>query len=907
MRRRSSLSLELGLVAALALAGCSGEDGQDGQNGEDGDTGAQGPEGDTGPTGEQGATGPTGAQGPAGDTGAMGAMGDTGAMGAMGDTGAMGAMGDPGVDGLDSITLQTTLLPGDADCFAGGVRFDSGQDDDDDGVLAAGEIDYTSFLCAPTVPNEDKNFNRVSSFAVCTQQQETCDTDTETAAEIVAVSEDGRTLVYSDSPLEVVGFVDITDPAEPVGLGTLAVGGEPTSVAVAGDYALVGVNQSTDFVSVDGELDVIDIATQTSVAQIDLPGQPDSVAVSPDGMYAAVVIENERDEDLGDGEIPQLPAGSLVIVPLSGAPGSWTTMEVDLTGLAGVYEPTDPEPEFVDINTDNIAVVTLQENNAIVLVDVTTATVQTSFSAGTVDLTQVDATEGLIEISQTEQLNDVPREPDGVTWLSTEYFVTADEGDMLGGSRGFTVFDTAGNVVYAAGNQLEHLTARMGHYPDERSGNKGNEPENAEFGVFGDERYLFVNSERSSLVFVYDIADLTQPRFKQALPAAAGPEGALAIGSRNLLVVASEEDARGDKLRSALNIYSYETAPPQYPSLLSMDRVGGVPIPWGAMSGLAADPDDADVLYAVEDSFYGKNRIFVIDTSSYPARIVDEMRLRDDNGAIAGLSVVDIGDEPFPDDDDALRRDDFDEADLAAMLNADGTVNIDPEGIAVADDGGFWVVSEGSGTASDSESRPINSRNMLIKTDADGVIESVVLLPAGLNDDQLRFGFEGVTVYDGDVYVAFQRAWQDAGDPSNEVRIGIWDGGAWSFKYYTLDPVESQNGGWVGLSDITSLGGGYFLVLERDNQGGPDAAIKRLYVVDLDSIAADETIGLGEKALVRDLMPDLASFGGLTVEKVEGCAVTRNGDVWIVNDNDGVDDNSGETQLVNLGDIIELP
>jgi hypothetical protein len=29
-----------------------------------------------------------------------------------------------------------------------------------------------------------------------------------------------------------------------------------------------------------------------------------------------------------------------------------------------------------------------------------------------------------------------------------------------------------------------------------------------------------------------------------------------------------------------------------------------------------------------------------------------------------------------------------------------------------------------------------------------------------------------------------------------------------------------------------------------------------------------------------------------------------NGDVLIVNDNDGVDDNSGETRLINLGDIL---
>ena len=39
-------------------------------------------------------------------------------------------------------------------------------------------------------------------------------------------------------------------------------------------------------------------------------------------------------------------------------------------------------------------------------------------------------------------------------------------------------------------------------------------------------------------------------------------------------------------------------------------------------------------------------------------------------------------------------------------------------------------------------------------------------------------------------------------------------------------------------------------------------------------------------------------------EKVEGMAVMDNGDVYVCNDNDGVDDNSGETQLLNVGGIL---
>ena len=52
-----------------------------------------------------------------------------------------------------------------------------------------------------SVPQDDApTFNRVASFYVCTQLDPTCNTDTETVAEIVAVTEDGYTAVYTDSP-----------------------------------------------------------------------------------------------------------------------------------------------------------------------------------------------------------------------------------------------------------------------------------------------------------------------------------------------------------------------------------------------------------------------------------------------------------------------------------------------------------------------------------------------------------------------------------------------------------------------------------------------------------------------------------------------------------------------------------
>ncbi len=828
----------------------------------------------------------------------VGCGGDDGDTGPQGPQGPQGNAGNNGANGAQSLVVQSEVMPGHMQCFKGGVQIDSGIDADADGMLAAGEITSTSYVCTPSALNNSKNFYRVATFPVCMQDDPTCDSDATTAAEIVAASADGMTLIYTDSPGERIGFVDLSNAAAPMADGVVDLTGEPTSVAVKAGYALVGVNTATDFINVSGHLAVIDIATKTITRTIDVGGQPDSVAVSPDGNYAAVVIENERDEDLGDGAPPQLPAGNFVIVDISGEVADWSTTMVDLTSQADLY-PSDPEPEYVDINSDNMAVVTLQENNYIVLVDMTDGSIVNGFSAGSADLTLVDADEDAGSwISQTQSLDSVLREPDGVAWINANYFATADEGDLDGGSRGFTVFHVSGEVAWTAGNEIDHLTARMGHYPESRSGNKGNEPENAEMGVFGNERFLFVNSERSSLVLVYDVADPKNPMFKQALPAGVAPEGALAIPSRNLLVVASEEDSRDDKIRSSINVYAYGFTESQYPTLQSADRISGVPIPWAALSGLAADPWNSNRLYSVDDSYYQKNRIFTLDVSARPATIMGEMYVMDTNDVFAGVTAVAVADGTA--EDDATRLEVFDSLDLAGMLNDDKTVNVDLEGVARAADGGFWLASEGAGTIGDA-GRPVNSLNFVFKTTSTGVIEDVLTLPTAMNNAQVRFGFEGVSEYADKVYVAIQRAWTGDANP----RIAIYDtvGDAWISVFYPLEAVASQNGGWVGLSDITSLGDGRFLVLERDNQGGPDAAIKRLYVVDLNGVTDGQTI---TKTLVRDLMGDLAMPGGLTPEKIEGSAITSDGTIYILNDNDGVEDNSGESQLIRL-DNVSIP
>jgi len=737
---------------------------------------------------------------------------------------------------------------------------------------------------SPVIADDDHNsgFKRIATFPVYLNT----DINSETVAEIVAASKDGNTLIYTDGKTKNLGFVDITNPATPLAAGTAALGGEPTSVTVAGKYALAAVNTSPNFVSPGGNLQIFNISSHSLVTSFDLGGQPDSIAVSADGKYAVVVIENERDEDLGDGAPSQAPAGYIVIVDMIGAPTDWTLRKVSLTGLEGMRFADDPEPEYVDINENNIAVITLQENNHIALLDIKSGEIINHFSAGSVDLNQVDTVKDkLIELNGS--LTNVPREPDGVSWISNSQFVTADEGDLDGGSRGFTIFNTDGSVAYAAGNSVEHIIVRHGHFPDKRAGKKGNEPENAEFGKFGKDKLLFIGSERASVALVYKLKKNHEaPQLMQVLPTAVKPEGLLAIPQRNLFIVAGEEDNRGDKIRSGLSIYQRGDGT-NYPTIVSKNRHDGTPIPWGALSGLAMDREDEDTVYTVQDSFYKKSRILKLDIDETPAKITKEIILKDMMGKLAAINP--------------------------SMVNSDSTVNLDPEGIATRKDGGFWMASEGKGTIG-SISKPFETLNLLLRVSKKGLIEEVVTLPTAVNNRQVRFGFEGVTTVDTSkgemVYVAFQREW--AGDTKNNVRIGRYDADSneWNFFYYPIETALSMNGGWVGLSDLTYLGDDEFAVIERDNQGGPDAAIKRLYKISMKGLVPTPDNGstpnfpVVSKALVRDLMVDLKATGGLTLEKIEGLAVTEEGTVLVVNDNDGVDDSNGETQLLKLKNVM---
>lgn len=727
-------------------------------------------------------------------------------------------------------------------------------------------------------PQVTPTFQRTATYPVFQNRPAGEDPATATVAEISAVSEDGRTLVYTDALARRIGFLDITRPGSPRGLGTLSLAelgdaeDEPTSVAVVGQYVLVVVNTSSGYSTPSGRLDVISLRDRERVTSIDLGGQPDSITITKDKRYAAIAIENERDEEATppggeEGDLPQAPAGFVQIVDLKGAsPQHWRTRAVPLTRpdggalpvltAAGIVEPTDPEPEYVAVNGRDQLVVTLQENNGLVLVDLPTGRITKAFSAGTATVRGIDTVKDGV-IDQTGSITDVRREPDAVNWIDDRYFATANEGDWKGGTRGWTVFDSrTGKVVWDAGNSFERLAVRYGLHNEDRAGKKGTEPEGVVVATFHGVRYAFVGSERSNFVAVYDVSRPTAPVFRQMLATTNGPEGLLPIPSRDMLAVSSEEDDASVNVRASVSLFQLGKGTPSFPGIVSAPDSTGAPIGWGALGALSAVPGRPHELYTVTDAAYSVTRIMTIDTSRKPAVITRALTVKDADGKPVGY---------------------------------------DAEGIHARPQGGFWLAVEGA----------TGDGNKLVRLDRDGVTRQVVPLPADVAAGLAKQGFEGVTATTGRdgrevVWATLQR--EVKGDPAGVVRIGRYDvqSGTWSWFGYRIGTTDTP-GDWIGLSEITAVGDKLALI-ERDKLNGPSAKIKRVYTVDMPKSAAPSgPLQVLPKKPAHDVLPDLRATNGWTQEKLEGLTVGGDGHVYAVTDNDGLADATGETVFLDLG------
>jgi hypothetical protein len=289
---------------------------------------------------------------------------------------------------------------------------------------------------------------------------------------------------------------------------------------------------------------------------------------------------------------------------------------------------------------------------------------------------------------------------------------------------------------------------------------------------------------------------------------------------------------------------------PAYPQVMSDLDASGLPIGWAALSGAVADADKPGTLYVVSDSAFTQAAIYTVDATHKPARIT---------------------------------------AKTVVTRNGVPAQKLDLEGITQDGEGGFWLASEGD-TAK-------LTPHALYHVNAEGEIEDELAYPAALLAGETRSGSEGIARIGDTLWIAIQREWKD--DEKGFVKLVAYNTQSeeWGVVRYPRD--KAPEGGWVGLSEIT-VHGDYAYLIERDNQIGGKAALKAVYRVPVSQLVPAPLGGelpVVSKELVRDLLPDLKSGNGYVVDKVESLAIDGEGTAYVITDNDGVDDSSGETLL----------
>jgi len=156
---------------------------------------------------------------------------------------------------------------------------------------------------------------------------------------------------------------------------------------------------------------------------------------------------------------------------------------------------------------------------------------------------------------------------DGSPKLDTNGRLTYDKLYAYG-ARSFSIWNTQGQLVWDSGSEFEKKAAEL--FPtyfntdheavslDDRSDNKGPEPEGITLGTIGAKTFAFIGLERMSGVMVYDITTPMQPKFVEyfttrnfvetdsAKQGDLGPEGLIFIAAKDspngkpLLVVGNE-------------------------------------------------------------------------------------------------------------------------------------------------------------------------------------------------------------------------------------------------------------------------------------------------------------------------------------------------------------------------------
>ncbi len=189
---------------------------------------------------------------------------------------------------------------------------------------------------------------------------------------------------------------------------------------------------------------------------------------------------------------------------------------------------------------------------------------------------------------------------------------------------------------------------------------------------------------------------------------------------------------------------------------------------------------------------------------------------------------------------------------------------LDPEGLAIAHDGSFWISDE--------------SGPYLVHVSKNGELLQTIATPDNIMQNRrTNQGLEGLAISsDGrTLYAILQSGLLTETDRRNTILL-TYDIASGSFAQHPYLLDAATPGANSGANGLVETGPGELLVLERDNLvAGP---LKRIYRI---SVPATP----GAAPLAKTLVVDLAALG-YTFEKAEGIAAHAK-KIWVINDNDG--------------------
>ncbi len=369
-----------------------------------------------------------------------------------------------------------------------------------------------------------------------------------------------------------VGFIDVT------------AHGQVNSVAIANGMAALAIENATDRQQ-PGQVLLYETTTRSlrsGTNTYTVGALPDMLTFTPDGRRILVANEgtpNVYGSRIGNsvprvyGPAPSDPPGSVSVIDLSS--GSVTTIGLADTPETGSFirknTGMDYEPEYIAVSHDGKrAFVTLQEANALAILNLESLSFEQIVGLGVKDFSipgnEIDPrNDGVISF-----INVAARGlymPDGIQtyrYRGQTFLVMANEGDFreddgdrspagsLGasapldrlrisntessagdyyaaGARSFSIRDAAGNLIYDSGSTLDREAAKRGIYDDNRSRDKGVEPEDVALLDLGGRVYAFIGLERTTqaAIALFDITNPWSVEFLDMIvsPGDIAPEG----------------------------------------------------------------------------------------------------------------------------------------------------------------------------------------------------------------------------------------------------------------------------------------------------------------------------------------------------------------------------------------------